>query len=849
MFNSVALDVAIGMVLVYLLYSLFVTLVGEIIATALGLRARMLRVAIERMLNDGDKWIVKTVAKQKSDNVAGTDDSKKQWQIDLVKVWWFFLRKIWPPFLAIVRRLFLKESRSFKNTLAGKFYDYPSIKYIGKVNDGQSLPWAKTKPAYISQANFAATIINLLSENGIGSSKMEQIRSTLRYNTLRIDPQTLKHFRNLFNASGDDLECFKRNVISWYNETMDRANGWYKQKLKLILFILGFIIAIGFNVDSIRIEKILSNDKDARTQLVTMGVAMARDSNKNKAYIHLGQDSIKKEAVIDSSLSHVSGDISKANMVLGLGWHFPPYAPDSIAIAKSVNCDYYAQISMDLDRLKDSIIRINAIITTNKTLLSVRENKAEGIRIDSAAKAKQAALITLTKEQRKELDDSRKKDSIYLSALNTLNTGLRKEINFQNNKLNGWIKDTEKDVRKVNDSAQTKFVHIFNIDYRSDGKNILITGDQHQSFGREFGTVWSSLFSLSFFGFLLTGLALSLGAPFWFGLLNKLVALRGSGVKPEEKNDALATTSTDATPETATSTNLLDTDLVATSAEELNFQYKNYPGVLNIYPGYFKKEDAIERIIEIHVISDDVLKALENIIGDSYNNVPISYLINSVINLHLKGGDPITNIVFPTEFGTFGCLAKNTTDNTKRYLMSCWHVLQKVDTKIVDGNGNSIATVTEGAVGSKIDVGFAEINVDDPLISFNGNLGIKHNFRAVSKNDALNTKVSFRGGFSGPVDNITICNDSLPTLNVRNKYTGQSVALTDLFSIAVLDEKNNPSSPSDGGDSGAIIIDITGTPLGLVVGGDLKYTYVVKLTNIFSSESNDNAYPNYYIPI
>jgi hypothetical protein len=33
-------------------------------------------------------------------------------------------------------------------------------------------------------------------------------------------------------------------------------------------------------------------------------------------------------------------------------------------------------------------------------------------------------------------------------------------------------------------------------------------------------------------GWLITGLAVALGAPFWFDLLNKLVNLRGSGPRP-----------------------------------------------------------------------------------------------------------------------------------------------------------------------------------------------------------------------------------------------------------------------------------------------------------------------------
>ena len=53
MFNSPFLDVTIGLVFIFLLYSLLATSVNEAIATSFSLRARMLRNAItERMLAD-----------------------------------------------------------------------------------------------------------------------------------------------------------------------------------------------------------------------------------------------------------------------------------------------------------------------------------------------------------------------------------------------------------------------------------------------------------------------------------------------------------------------------------------------------------------------------------------------------------------------------------------------------------------------------------------------------------------------------------------------------------------------------------------------------------------------------
>jgi hypothetical protein len=47
-------------------------------------------------------------------------------------------------------------------------------------------------------------------------------------------------------------------------------------------------------------------------------------------------------------------------------------------------------------------------------------------------------------------------------------------------------------------------------------------------------------FIQKFFGLLVTGLALSLGAPFWFDLLSKLVNIRGTGDKPQRHDEKVA---------------------------------------------------------------------------------------------------------------------------------------------------------------------------------------------------------------------------------------------------------------------------------------------------------------------
>ena len=45
---------------------------------------------------------------------------------------------------------------------------------------------------------------------------------------------------------------------------------------------------------------------------------------------------------------------------------------------------------------------------------------------------------------------------------------------------------------------------------------------------------------LSLFGWLLTGVAITLGAPFWFDVLGKVSNLRASGIKPDSVLTATA---------------------------------------------------------------------------------------------------------------------------------------------------------------------------------------------------------------------------------------------------------------------------------------------------------------------
>lgn len=138
MFDNVAFEVVIGLVFIYLLYSLLITIIGEMISTKCGIRARLLRIAIERMMNDG---YYQKIERKENNKMQG----------------WF-------------RKIFLYESPEFKTSFAGKFYEYPAIKYLGRIEDDHKGWLSSTKPSYFSPDYFADTLINFLRDKGAGST-------------------------------------------------------------------------------------------------------------------------------------------------------------------------------------------------------------------------------------------------------------------------------------------------------------------------------------------------------------------------------------------------------------------------------------------------------------------------------------------------------------------------------------------------------------------------------------------------------------------------------------------------------------------------------------------------------
>jgi len=162
MFGTVALDV--GLVFVFLLYSLFATILAEMIATFIGLRARNLKEAVDRMLNDETDWV---------DRQCGKLRGRYRWVSGWARK---LLRHVTKFALFIIDRLrrLLDSLRLMKNPdnkLINQFYGHPEIKYLGSGGVFQN-------PSSFKAISFSKTLLYLL--NGDGPVVPDNVARALR---------------------------------------------------------------------------------------------------------------------------------------------------------------------------------------------------------------------------------------------------------------------------------------------------------------------------------------------------------------------------------------------------------------------------------------------------------------------------------------------------------------------------------------------------------------------------------------------------------------------------------------------------------------------------------------------
>lgn len=386
------IETAIGLIFVYLLLSMICSALQEWIATLLGLRAKTLYEGITKMLS-GD------------------------------------------------------------TNLRDQIYAHPLIDGLSRKTWLDGVFKRPARPSYIAPEIFSKAFLAAANVPQALAAKAAPEKAN---NDQPLHDNTKKLITTLTAVAPSNIDNLPKNVEAWYNAAMDRVSGWYKRKTQGIILILGLVIAIVFNADSLMLARTFWADPNLRAGVVAAAQQYVRDH---------------------------------------------PNGVDSPSIAAN------AQIS-------DAATPARAQTSGNDIVNNYPSTT------DEKPSAPPAPEPAYSEQQVERAEQQYRAASAYLQQ--TTNTAWEQLTNL--NVPIGWCSGS---------AASHSTAEQATNEPEADGDGAEEAGlpcTTERQIPRS-GSAWL----LKIFGLLITMIALSQGAPFWFDFLKKVVNLRLAGDAPNEK--------------------------------------------------------------------------------------------------------------------------------------------------------------------------------------------------------------------------------------------------------------------------------------------------------------------------
>ena len=211
-----SLDIAIGLIFVFLVLSLIVTAINEWIAQAAALRSKTLKEGIRQLLSD---------------------DS---------------------------------------GDLADKLYQHPLIKSLAHQGRFDRLIRRPAAPSYISGRLFSAALLDLVA--GTGTAGQTRTVAEVRAALAKLpDSPSKEQLLAVLNAVDDQTVPARQAIETWFDDAMDRVSGQYKRRIQIVTIVLAFLITILVNADSFVLTDHLVRNPATLAAIVALAQETADD--------------------------------------------------------------------------------------------------------------------------------------------------------------------------------------------------------------------------------------------------------------------------------------------------------------------------------------------------------------------------------------------------------------------------------------------------------------------------------------------------------------------------------------------------------------------------------------------
>lgn len=561
------LEIAISLALIYLLMAVLVSGFGELWSTVTHKRARMMKNAIHRLLVGDDPKDAKTslIFQQLKKNTLSLQPTKDDFTHKVMRTISFGKYKN-PDFPVWI------DPQTFAQSV---------ISYILKF-DPEAVESGNQSAVYIPPRGTGVSGVDPQLEDFM--DQLDLAEETLSENLGKGKdlPPIFPLLDNLVSVS-ENIDELEAKLLKWFDEYSGALTSDYKRALRWPLFISAAVLTVLMNVDSMQIIEVLWDDDATRTEVAN--AAESFDANTyNQDISGITPDSAKTP-----SNTELLSDINQAgkeleSFGLPIGWNtakdygIGTQKDDIKFVFETRNSDPFDEfqnqaIAQQLNQLSTEVI------LSEDSLVSIRISKPEGIESVNhmydesgmAAPQKDLTKEYILRHYRESMNQSAQK-FILAPDLETDTLHIPKNLTLDSLKLefvSGTVPSPTDPVEASRDPMETKLIYaelekdlnpvpslvlspkgyVFSrfltrqertakelkIEVEiGNPENNQITVTNHReidpygylTFWEVFKRNWALVNFSKLLGWFVTAFAASLGAPFWFDLLRKILSIK-----------------------------------------------------------------------------------------------------------------------------------------------------------------------------------------------------------------------------------------------------------------------------------------------------------------------------------
>jgi hypothetical protein len=506
MLDSDVIEIALGLIIVFVLFSLLVSAANEVLVGLMGSRSKTLWHGVERMLGSGvakqvfDHALIRSVTppsswSRSSEKVFGAGSRRGPSYLEARTFATALLDVLQTPH-ASIGAIESELTRTLAELGRGDSSGLPRLSTaLGTANqqlpktafgDAIRLEMAPLQQAIATQGATAAQVqaaAALVLQN-----LPTHVRTALSEKAAALSTDLGRSVKALADNTAGGIDDLRREIERWFDESMNAVSGWYKRWTMWVQMIIGLALAIALNVDTVRIAQELDRNDTLRKALAARADAYARNESPAPRRVTAERE---PTGTLDASIASFDWKTFSVRLpadVLALDDPKVSVTPSEELTKVKVTCDPASLRALPDAKEQPAPATLTCRVGADTVDKPVKGTLTIVVASDDAkaGAAPPTAVLPVVlapdpESQFKDIEDRLGKLGLPI----------------------GW------------DAASAAHPE-------ATGISLLVKV-----------LTWSTAF-----GWLLTALAGSLGAPFWFDLLKQVSNLRAAGPNPAEKKTA-----------------------------------------------------------------------------------------------------------------------------------------------------------------------------------------------------------------------------------------------------------------------------------------------------------------------